>query len=449
VDTSSASSYLQRRDETIAAPATPPGRGALNLVRISGSLAIRAVERLIGKTLKERQWTLASLAEAGQATVAVFRAPHTYTGQDMAEITLFGNPLLTDRLMRRLATEGIRAAGPGEFTFRAFAAGKLDLSQAEAVQQIIEAANPVQLDRAMDGLRGVFSDRIRAFRGQVLEAFALVQAALEFPEEGLNIGEDQISDALLGLQEEAIRLREASARAERFQIFSLVIAGPPNAGKSTLFNTLLGKDRVIVSPEPGTTRDVVRETLWIQGFPLSLADTAGVFNNGNIINMMSNGKSLQALEDAWKILYIVDGSLPREGQIDKILEPYLKHKACVIANKTDLGLHPSWAGKGIPAVSAREGSGLDALWKMLEAWAGDIPDEYGDTPHLVSLRQEQALDGLLGALNRALAQLSEGGSLEIVAQHLQEGVRSIQDLTGEMAPEEVLDGIFSRFCIGK
>jgi len=164
---------------------------------------------------------------------------------------------------------------------------------------------------------------------------------------------------------------------------------------------------------------------------------------------MSKEKSLQALEDAWRILYIVDGSRPSMEQRGGEFEPRARQKSHVIANKSDLGLHPSWAGQGIPGVSALVGAGLDDVWKILEAWVAEIPGQFGNTPHLISLRQEQALDGLLESLDQAADRLSEGGALEIVAQHLQEGVQSIRDLTGEMAPEEVLSGIFSRFCIGK
>ena len=449
MDTSSASSYLQKRDETIAAPATPPGRGALNLIRISGPLAVRGVERLTGKSFEDRRLTLVSIKDAGQAMAVVFRAPRSYTGQDMAEITLFGNPLLTMRLMRRLAGEGIRAAGPGEFTWRAFMAGKMDLTQAEAVHQIIEAVNPIQLKGAMEGLAGAFGARIAQLRARTREVLTLVEAALEFPEDAVEAGDGVVRAALDGLGEETERLRNAVARAAGIGAVTLVIAGPANAGKSTLFNALLGYDRALVHEQPGTTRDVLRETLLVREFPVALSDTAGLYDNIDAITSLSMEKTQEALSDAFRILFVVDGSLPAEGQIWPSMAPLLGGKALLVANKCDLGLHPSWERPGLLAVSARGGAHLDRLWTAMEGWMDELLLRGTETPFWVSLRQEQVLDAFVDSVRRARTEAEAGGSLEIGAQHLWDGMRALQDLTGELTPEEVLDGIFSRFCIGK
>jgi len=407
------------------------------------------VEHLSGKSFEERRLTLVSIRDAGEAMVAVFKAPRSYTGQDMAEITLFGNPLLSRRLMRLLAGEGIRAAGPGEFTWRAFMVGKMDLTQAEAVQQIIEAVNPVQLKGAMEGLSGAFGARIGALRAMTKDALALVEAALEFPEDALEAGDAAVGAALDGLGGETERLRNAVARAGDAGGVTLVIAGPANAGKSTLFNALLGYERALVTDLPGTTRDVLRETLSVREFPVTLSDTAGLYDNKDVITSMSMRKTHQALGDAFRILFVVDGSLPAEGQIWPSMAPLLGGKALLVANKSDLGLHPSWERSDLLAVSARSGAHLDRLWTAMEGWMDEVLLRGMETPFWVSLRQEQALDAFAASVRRARVEAAEGGSLEIGAQHLWDGVRALQDLTGEMTPEEVLNGIFSRFCIGK
>jgi len=449
VDTSSALSFLRKKDDTIAAPATPQGRGALSLIRLSGPLSVGAVERLTGKTFRERTLTLASIDGVGQAMVAVFFAPRSFTGQDMAEISLYGNPVLVERLMRFLASYGIRAAGPGEFTLRAFAAGKMDLIRAEAVGELVRAVHPQQVDKALSGVQGAFSGKAARLKEQALCVLAQVQAALEFSEEGLGIEDADLLVPVDRLFEEARALRESCARSEKYQAFHIVIAGPPNVGKSTLFNALLGYERTLVAPVAGTTRDVIRETLWLNDFPVGLADTAGLFEDCDPLARMAVEKAREALDQASRILYLVDGSISSFQQIPQIIHKMLALKGLVVANKADLGIHSDWRKEEIPAVSAKNGTGITQLWGILEEWIGEFCKEGRDAPYLINLRQEQALDGLLESLSGARSGLETGRPLEIVAQDLAHGVRSIQDLIGDVTPEDVLDGIFSRFCIGK
>jgi tRNA modification GTPase len=433
VDTSSASSYLRKRDDTIAAPATPQGRGALSLIRVSGPLALGVVERLTGKSYRERTLTLVSIPGVGQAMVAVFVAPRSYTGQDMAEISLHGNPILVERLMRLLSSSGIRAAGPGEFTFRAYVSGKMDLARAEAVGELVRAVHPLQVDKALSGAAGAFSRKAARLKEMALNALSLTEAALEFPEEGLGVEDIDLKNPYDRLFQEARLLRDACARSEKFQAFHVVIAGPPNAGKSTLFNALLGYERTLVAPVPGTTRDVIHETLWLKDFPME---------------RMAVEKTLEALAQAARIIYLVDGSLPASGQMSG-LDKSLEIKCLFVANKMDLGLHPDWRKENVPTISAKTGAGVSELWRLLEEWVDVWGREGADVPFLITLRQEEALTACLESLDVAIQGLKVGRPLEMAAEDLADAVRSLQDLIGEVTPADVLDGVFSRFCVGK
>ena len=440
---------LRRRDETVAAPATAPGRAALSLVRITGPRAHQAIQILAGRSFEDRRPTLAALAGAGRAMVTLFLGPRSYTGEDLVEIALYGSPVLEEDLLRRLGGAGVRPALPGEFTFRAVLNGKMDLVQAEGVASLIDAKTPLQAERALASAEGALSARLEAIKESLAVTLALVQAAVEFPEEGLDADEARILQALRAMEAETRALAGACLPAERGGALTIAIAGPPNAGKSTLFNRLAGADRALVTPEPGTTRDGLREGIRIKGCEIVLEDSAGIFDAADAVTARAVERAMEGLGAAGRVLWLADASQPRAPQVPEAIAGTLGDRMAVAANKADLGLHPDWAGGDAPVFSALTGEGVDALVALFSDWAAEADREGREAAFFVTWRQEEALASLASHLENAVRILERGGELELAAQETLDGVAVLAELTGEIPVEAVLDRIFSTFCIGK
>ena len=433
--------------ETIVAPATPLGRSALAIVRLDGPQSARILMALGGPIADPRVAVHTTLTRGGELLddcVAIrYAAPHSFTGNDLVELTLHGNPLLAERVIGACLAEGARLAEAGEFTERAVLNGKLDLVQAESIADLINARTALQAKLSLGNLEGVLSRKAAAIRESLLYVISRLEAALDFSEEGYDfISRD---DARLRLE---AALSETRSLAETFRRgrattegLNAVILGRPNAGKSTLLNRLVGSDRAIVTPIPGTTRDIVRETIEIGGLPVTLADTAGLRESADVVEGIGILRARAAARSADLILYLIasDAGLSSEDERElSLLETPL-----VIYTKADLAASPD----GSLAISAVSDAGMPELLSRLDALVRErfVAPEAA----LVNERQRQAVAGCAEALVVSLAALEEGLDEQMILVDLYRASTSLGLLTGAITREEVFAEIFSKFCIGK
>jgi len=426
----------------ICAIATPPGKGAIGVVRLSGEGALEIAARVWrGKDprrLKGGRFALGEVVDPktgeaiDQAILLVFRAPRSYTGEDLVEFQTHGSPAVLRRVMEVLVAEGARPAGRGEFTFRAYLNGKMDLAQAEAVLALIEAEGELARRQALRALEGALSRRIEALENRLLNLLAHIQALLDYPEEGVEPLEAERTirevlaevEALLA-QAQASRLAQKGAR--------LALIGAPNAGKSSLLNALLGYERALVSPIPGTTRDYLEAPLELFGIPLVAVDTAGVRETEDPVERMGVERALGIAEEADLVLYVVDRSQPKPAP-----PPLPWARTLKVATKSDLP--PAWEDPEFLPVSSLTGEGLDRLKEAVrEALLGR---EGGEV--LLTERQVEAL-------LRARERLEEALSLpeDLMGLALEEAARALALLTGKEVAEEVVARVFQNFCVGK
>jgi tRNA modification GTPase len=431
--------------DTIVAPATPLGRGALAIVRIDGPRSAEILRNLADVSPEARLATLAQLSLDGEPLdecIAIrYAAPHSFTGNDLVELTLHGSPLLVERVIAAIIACGARLAEPGEFTERAVLNGKLDLVQAESVADLINSRTALQAKLSLGNLHGVLSRRAAAVRESLLHVISRLEAALDFSEEGYEfITRDDARREI----ERAIAETEALAETYRrgratMSGLSAVILGRPNAGKSTLLNRLVGSDRAIVTPIPGTTRDIVRETIDIGGLPVTIADTAGLRTSGDVVEEIGVARAREAAASADIILYLVDASAGLTSEDELVAYP----EAIVIYTKTDLATAPQSA-LGISVTAER---GIDELLGRLDAI---VRDEFAASAgSLVNERQRQAVLGCTEALTTAHAALDAGLDEPVILVDLYRAATSLGLLTGAITQEHVFTEIFSKFCIGK
>jgi tRNA modification GTPase len=441
--------------DVIAAVATPPGLGGIGVVRLSGPRLAPFAERLAGRVPAPRRAERAIFRAADgtamdDGLVLYFPAPHSYTGEDVLELHGHGGPVVMQRLLRRCLELGARLAEPGEFTRRAFLNDKLDLAQAEAVADLIEASTEAAAQSAVRSLQGEFSAAVRALVDQLIELRMLVEATLDFPEEEVDALDR--ADARARLE----RLRGALAatleRARQGSILRsglhVVLAGQPNVGKSSLLNRLAGEELAIVTSIPGTTRDTVRQPIQIDGVPLHLVDTAGLRETADEVERLGIERTWSAIERADLVVLIVDA---RAGvtDADRAIVARLPARLprVVVHNKIDLtGVAPRIVeGQGTSAVhlSARTGDGVDLLRRLLLERAGWHPGT--ESPFIARERH-------LVALRRAAEHLhaaSETRGTELLAEELRLAQRALDEITGEFTADDLLGEIFARFCIGK
>ena len=443
--------------ETIVAVATPPGTGAVALLRISGRDAVAVATRATGgrtATVAERQAVLTWVLDGHGAWIdevllTVFREPRSFTGEDVVEIGCHGGLLVTRRVLERLLECGARMAEAGEFTQRAFENGKLDLTQAEAVMDLIAAKSDLALRAARAQLTGRLGTRTEAIRARLVEVVCHLEAWIDFPEDDIDpaVGEDlarQVGD----LAADTARLLETSeqGRVLREGVVT-VIYGQPNTGKSSLLNELAGHDRAIVSEHPGTTRDTIEETVNTGGIVLRLTDTAGVRDAVDTVEREGVRRTEQALEQAELVIEVVDGSLPPQGRLD---EPRLAgRKHVLVVNKSDLGEHPGWAGVEGARVSCLSGEGIESLREWIVAIFGLGAGETAGDMLAINARHRDCLERAREALERAATMLRAGAAPEFTAVELREAMDRVGAVAGRVDVEEILGGIFSRFCIGK
>jgi tRNA modification GTPase len=432
--------------DTIAAIATPAGRGAIGVIRLSGAAVPDIARRLLGVLPAPRRATLASFrnarGEAQDRGIALyFPAPHSYTGEPVLEQQGHGGIAVMQSVLRSCLDAGARLAEPGEFTRRAFLEGKLDLAQAEAVADLIDASSREAARSALRSLEGEFSSAIGALRARLIELRALTEALLDFPEE--QVESVHRDDAAARLHAVKLQLREVLAKSRQGSLLRagihVVLAGRPNVGKSSLLNRLAGDERAIVTPVAGTTRDALREPIQIDGVALVLVDTAGLRAATDLVERLGIERTRQELERADLLLVVHEAG---ESQPPPPDLPAGVQRIDVY-NKVDLAPGFS-APRGALAVSARTGAGLERLRKAILSAAG-----WSDTGESVFLARERHLR----ALERAGAHLDEAGRQlprwELFAEELRLAQAALGEITGEFSADDLLGEIFNRFCIGK
>ncbi|MDB6087594.1 MAG: tRNA modification GTPase [Gammaproteobacteria bacterium] len=448
------------RTDTIVAAATPPGRGGVGIVRLSGPKVPELAAVILGELPSPRRATFARFLDAHQEPVDAglalfFPAPHSYTGEHVLELHGHGGPLVIEALVARVVELGARRAQPGEFTQRAFLNDKLDLAQAEAIADLIDAGSREAVRAAMRSLQGEFSTMVRGLTDAIIELRTYVEAAIDFPEEEIDfLADRQLAERFQTVREhfEAV---EQSARQGRLlrEGMTVVIAGRPNAGKSSLLNRLAGYDAAIVTPIPGTTRDIVRERINIDGMPLHVLDTAGLRQGGDEVEAEGIRRAQAEMHRADRLLFVIDVIDDPSGAAFHEERNRLPADVPVtlIFNKCDsaVGIPVADTTAGPPRItmSARTGEGLDALRAHLKLCMGYQTLDAGT----VSARQRH-LDTLLRArrhTEEALRQLEERRAGELVAEELRAAQQALNEITGEFTSDDLLGRIFSSFCIGK
>jgi len=434
--------------DTIAARATPPGHGGIGIIRVSGANAAAIATAIAGGNLTPRTATLRSLRDRrgerlDSALVLWFPGPGSYTGEDSVEFHGHGGPAVLDGVLQRVLELGARSARPGEFTERAFLNGRLDLAQAEAVADLIEASETAGARAAQRSLRGEFSARVHALTDELTALRAWIEAALDFPDDDVDFLADRaLQQRLTRLRESVAEVRAAAATGRRLvEGVTLVIAGAPNAGKSSLLNRLARTDAAIVTAVPGTTRDLLREQLRLDGIPVTAIDTAGLRLTEDPIEGEGVRRARAALADADRVLLVIDAGNPESAAAD--LPPDIPVDR--IYNKIDLAPDAD-TGDGF-AVSALTGSGIEALRDHLaHALAGPGTS---DTAYSARRRHIDALDQVADDVAGALTELRTTGAGELAAEQLRRAQQALGTITGTVTTEDLLGEIFSQFCIGK
>jgi tRNA modification GTPase len=442
--------------DTIAAISTAFGEGAIAVLRLSGPRAVEIADTVFrGKTaLKDSPARVAQFGSLNdgedkldEVLATVFRAPASYTGEDLVEIGCHGGVLVTRRILESLLRHGARAAEPGEFTQRAFINGKMDLTQAEAVMDLISAQTDLALRAANEQLEGRLGERIRRLREALLEMLAHVEAYIDFPDEDID---PETGDALRGRIDEARRdvqkLLDTAAQGRVLREgVRTVIYGAPNVGKSSLLNRLLGYERAIVSARPGTTRDVIEEVINLRGIPLRLMDTAGVSESSDEIEREGIERTRRALERADLVLHVADAH-EANGSLESLAN---SPRSVAVLNKIDLGENEVWRSVEAVRVSCETGAGFDALADAIEARVFGGGAAHRDWTVAINARHQACLERASGFLQASREAFDQHLSPEFIAEELRAALDAVGEVAGKADTEELLGVIFGRFCIGK
>lgn len=454
--------------DTIAAIATAPGRAGIGVIRISGNRAQVIAETLTGKRLKPRYATLCELKNQDgklldEAIVIYYQAPHSFTGEHVVELQGHGGQVLINRLLQEVVRLGARIAAPGEFSQRAFLNDKIDLTQAEAIADLIDAGSEAAADNALQSLQGGFKKHIEQLLQQIIEIRVYVEAAIDFPEEEIDfLSDGKVEQSLVSIIEQLINTEQKAQQGALLKEgIRVVIAGRPNAGKSSLLNALSERESAIVTDIAGTTRDVLHETIQIDGLPIQITDTAGIRDTEDPVEKIGVARAKQELEKAQIVLVLLDSKLLsiNEDNLEQVCDQELKHlglselaadKLCFIVNKIDLTTLPEGKlseQRNAFALSAKTETGLSPLKTFLKEKAGYQQAQEG--LFTARARHLNALAKAKESVELALQQLRIYNAGELVAEDLRSAQDQLGEITGEFSNDDLLGEIFSSFCIGK
>ena len=453
--------------DTIVAIATPPGRGGLGVVRLSGPDAARIAAEMVGRIepFGPRHATFGRLVESSRDTsqpascdhvvVTVFLSPHSYTGEDVAELSAHGSPVVLEGMLESAVGRGARLAEPGEFTLRAFLNGKIDLVQAEAVADLIEAVTPLQARTAFDQLEGTLTEAIGAIEQGLFDLTAKLEASLDFPDEGYHfLVPHEAGDRLAHLigEIDALSAHAATGRLIR-EGAHVVIVGSPNVGKSSLFNALLKANRTIVTPIAGTTRDLVTERADVDGLAVALVDTAGLREALDVVEQEGVRRTRGSIAVADVVLVVLDRSRPLSDEDKAVIRDTAGRRRVVVVNKTDLpaAWHTNETGD-VPfcsvEISAQTREGLDGLRAAMKRALME-GEPLRDRPAVTNIRHAALLTRARASLARAASAVTDRLPEEFPLSDLQEAAHALQEITGRRSSDDLLHEIFRRFCIGK
>jgi len=442
--------------DTIAAISTPAGEGAIAMIRISGEDALGVADRIYRGKEKPSEFPshtqrLGEIFEGDQlidqVMVSVHRAPASYTGEDLVEVTCHGGILVTARVLEACFHAGARSARPGEFSERAFLNGKMDLTQAEAVMDLIRAQSDLALRAATEQLEGRLGAEIQAIRGKLIEMLAHLEAAIDFPEE--DIAPDEGGQLKARLDSVSQKIRDLLATAEEGRILRegvrAVIYGPANAGKSSLLNRLLGYDRAIVSEIPGTTRDTIEEVIKLRGIPIRLLDTAGMRDSQDKLEREGMTRTEKSLETADLLLHIFDRNAPKPTAFHERSSGRVE---LLLLNKSDLQEHSDWRNVDALRICCVSEDGLRGLEEAILARVSENHLR-PENSFAINLRHRDCLRRALDSCELARATMEAGMAPEYMVVDLRAGLRAVGEITGADNVEEILDSLFAQFCLGK
>lgn len=441
--------------DTIVAIATPPGKGGVGVIRISGPDAKTIGATISGQTLQVRYATYAGFKDRNQETidtglVLYFAGPKSFTGEDVVELQGHGGPVILDLMLRRVIELGARQARAGEFSERAFLNDKIDLAQAEAISDLIDSSTAQAARGAIRSLQGVFSKKIDALLQELIYLRMYVEAAIDFPDEEIDfLADDKIRNSIERLLTSLMdTINQAGQGAILRNGLRLVIAGKPNAGKSSLLNALAGKETAIVTEIPGTTRDIVNETIDLDGLPVHIIDTAGLRDSSDAVEKIGIERAKSAIKDADHVLFLIDSSEQKTADISEFSELQELGELTItqVFNKIDLLSNQGIDFEGIK-ISAKNGEGIDELKQTIKDVVG-----YGqNTESIFTARRRHitALNDARDAVKRGLVQLKVYNAGELLADELLQAQQSLNQITGEFSSDDLLGEIFSGFCIGK
>ncbi len=456
-------------DDVIAAISTPMGTGGIGIVRMSGAGCIALADEIFmgRKKLAEKASHTLSYGKItdgkkgeviDEVLVSVMKAPHTYTKEDIVEINCHGGSLVTRRVLEAVLKTGARLAEPGEFTKRSFLNGRIDLTQAEAVIDLIHSKTELSRQAAVNQLEGRLKRTVREMRNEILDMIASIEAVIDYPD--YDIEEETYDNMEQGAKKLLGRMEELLEGADRGKIIreglQTVIVGKPNVGKSSLLNWLLEEDRAIVTDIPGTTRDTVEEYLNIDGIPVKIVDTAGIRETGDVVERMGVEKSKAYAENADLIIMMLDGSRPLEAEDQEILSFIKEKKTIVLLNKTDLdqklsleALEAFVPKEQILFISVKKNQGFDRLIDSLKNMFLDGHTANAEDALLGNTRHKDALNRAKEAMEHCLDTIASRMPEDFISMDLQDANRALGEITGDTSDEEIIDRIFTKFCLGK
>lgn len=452
--------------DTIAAISTPKGEGGIGIIRISGDKSFEILDKIFkpknpNKDLGFYQFNYGFIHDGEKVTdesmVVRMKAPKTYTCEDVVEINCHGGQFVTQKVLELVLKNGARHAEQGEFTKRAFMNGRIDLSQAEAVMDLIQGKTEKSISLSLDQLRGDLRDKINSFKKALLDITAHVNVVLDYPEEGIDDPLPvELRDNLEAVYEEATRLIESYDKGKKIKEgIKTVIVGKPNVGKSTLLNSLLREERAIVTHVAGTTRDVIEEVINIKGIPLVLVDTAGIRQTDDIVENIGVEKSKEFIEKADLVLLVLDASRELEDEDREVINQINENhkKVIVLLNKIDLERKidlDEYNFENIVEISAQKNVGIEDMEEKIYSFIVDEKVEDSSEKLIITnVRHKTALEKTKDAIRNIFETIDMGLPMDLISVDLKEALDSLSEITGEISSEDILDHVFGNFCVGK